>query len=253
MRRPIQHYLTLLALELSGTAMAHAHSPAVLGAGAYTIPVYPGSNAVEVRPAPILDVILWDRLFLRTSDGAGVYLWHDRTWDVGVSVDADPLHRYEVDDHRLTGLGDVTKTARGNFFVTRRCESLELTAKLSTDIGGGGHGNAIDLQLTKSHSLTPRLSIRTGVGTTWTNARYMRTFFGVDPGQSARSGLPLFDPGSGFSSARVLFSARYEVRPNWLIGGQLYASRLLGDAADSPITQRRTTPGGGVYVAYVWR
>jgi outer membrane scaffolding protein for murein synthesis (MipA/OmpV family) len=81
----------------------------------------------------------------------------------------------------------------------------------------------------------------------------MQTFFGVDTTQSARSGLPLFEPDSGISAVRLFFSARYAVRPSWLLGGQLYASRSLGNAADSPITQRRTTPGAGVYVAYVLR
>jgi MipA family protein len=81
----------------------------------------------------------------------------------------------------------------------------------------------------------------------------MQTFFGVDAQQSARSGLPVFSPDSGLSSSRLFFSAGYEIRLGWLIGGQLYVSRLLRDAADSPITQRRTTGGGGLFLAYRMR
>jgi outer membrane protein len=253
MRRPIQQYCALIALELSAAAVAQERSPTVLGAGAYTIPVYPGSSKVEVRPVPVMDIVVWDRLFLKSGEGAGAFLWHNSSWDVGVSVDADLLHRYEVDDDRLAGLGNVGKTARANLFVTRRCEWMETTVKLSTDIGGAGHGNAVDIELAKSHILTPRLSVRTGIGTTWTNTHYMRTFFGVDAQQSTRSGLPIFTPDGGFSSGRLFLSARYEVRSHWLIGGQVYAGRLFGDAADSPITQRRTTAGGGVFLAYLVR
>jgi outer membrane protein len=265
MRRPTQHCLALIILDLSGgplltnTAIASEpqiqaadtpeHFHAVLGAGAYTIPVYPGSSGIEVRPVPAADVT-WNRLFLRSGEGAGVYLWHQRAWDIGVSVDADLLHRYEADDTRLHGLGNVSKTARANVLVTRRCPWMEATLKVSADIGGAGHGNVVDLEVARFHTLTPRLNVRTGIGTTWTNASYMRTFFGVDARQSARSGLPSFSPEGGISSARLFFSARYEIRAHWLLGGQVYATRLFGDAADSPITQKRTAAGGGVFLVY---
>jgi outer membrane protein len=268
MRRPIQHCLVLIVLALSGGALltdtaiaddaqmqaadAPEHLSAVLGGSAYTLPVYPGSSRIEVRAAPVADVT-WNRLFLLSGQGAGVYLWHQRAWDVGVSLDADLLHRYEVDDARLNGLGNVSKTARANVFVTRRCLRMEATLKISTDIGGAGHGNVVDLEVARFHSLTPRLNIRTGVGTTWTNENYMRTFFAVDARQSAASGLPSFSPEGGISSVRFFLSGRYEIRAHWLLGGQVYAARLLGDAADSPITQKRTTVGGGVFLAYLLR
>jgi outer membrane protein len=255
MRGVIQHCVALI-IGLGGVASsAHADesSPTLLGAGAYAIPVYPGSGAVEVKPVPVIDVTWWNRLFVQSSYGAGIYLWHKPSSDGGISIDSDLLHRYEADDTRLRGLGDVRKTARANVFITRRCAWMEATVKLSTDIGGEGHGSIVDVELAKSHSITEQFSVQGGVGTTWTNAQYMRTFFGVDAQQSARSGLPMFAPDSGFSSARLFFSARYEIRPHWQVGGQAYVGRLSGDAADSPITQKRSYVGGGVFLAYVVR
>jgi outer membrane protein len=234
------------------TASIPEESPTLLGAGAYAIPVYPGSGAVELRPVPFIDVT-WNRLFVRSGYGAGIYLWRKPSSDVGVSIDADLLHRHESDDTRLSGLGNVGRTARANVFITERCAWMDTTVKLSTDIGGAGHGSVVDIELAKSHSITANLGVRAGVGTTWTNAHYMRTFFGVDAQQSARSGLPMFTPDSGFSSARLFFSAQYAVRPHWLVSGQTYVGRLRGDAADSPITQKRNYAGGGVFLAYVLR
>jgi MipA family protein len=255
MRGLIQLHSALLILGLVGGLPAHAgeNSPTLLGAGAYAIPVYPGSGAVEVRPVPDIEVTLWNRLFVRSGYGAGLYLWHKPSSDAGVSIDADLLHRYEADDTRLSGLGDVGRTARANVFITGRCAQLEANLKLSTDIGGEGHGSVIDVELAKLHSITPQLGLRTGVGTTRTNAHYMQTFFGVYAQQSARSGLPMFSPDGGISSARIFFSARYDIRPHWQVSGQTYVGRLLGDAADSPITQRRSYMGGGVFLAYVLR
>jgi len=245
-----------LAVILSSGALPvawAADSPTVLGAGAYTIPVYPGSGSVEIRAVPVIDVTFWDRLFIRSGDGAGIYLWHRADSDAGVSIDADMLHRYEVDDTRLKGVGNVGKTARANVFVTHRCAWIDVSAKLSTDIGGEGHGNAVDVELAKAHPITSQLSLRAGVGMTWTNAHYLRTFFGVDAQQSARSGLPMFSPDSGISSTRLFLSARYQVRPHWQVGGQASVGRLQGDAADSPLTQKRNYVGGGLFVAYVVR
>jgi outer membrane protein len=254
MRRPIQLCLAVTALGLiQNTAGASEGDPTILGAGAYTIPVYPGGRDVEVRPAPIVEVTYWNRLFLRSTLGAGVYFWHKPTLDVGISIDADRLHRYEADDSRLRGLGDVSQTARANLFFAQRCRWMEATVRLSTDIGGAGHGNTVDVELARSRHPTPQLSIRTGFGATWANTQNLRSFFGVDPQQSPRSGLPLFSPEHGFSTARLFVSATYEFRPHWLLGGQLYASRLVGDAADSPITQRRTSGGGGLFLAYRMR
>lgn len=267
MKRLIQHVAAVVLLDLSAgllltsvaladepqtqiTGPANAYSPIVLGAGAFTIPVYPGSGAVELRPAPIIDVTFWNRLFIRSGTGAGAYLWHQRDWNIGVSIDADFLHRYEVDDGRPQGLGNVGKTARSNIFITRRCSWIEATMRLSTDIGGEGHGNVVDLELARSQSISPQLSIGEGVQTSWTNKQYMRTFFGVGAQQSARSGLPAFSPDGGISSGRLFFSVRYEVRPRWLVGGQAYVGRLFGDAADSPITQKRSSAGAGVFLTY---
>jgi outer membrane protein len=268
MRGVIQHCRALIlggGLLLTASAMAEepqtahpvehgsGYSPVILGAGAYTIPVYPGSGAVEVRPVPVIDITFWNRLFVRTGDGAGIYLWHKPASDAGVSIDADLLHRYEADDTRLNGLGNVGKTARANVFITRRCAWIDTTVKVSTDIGGEGHGTVVDVELAKFRSITPQLGIRAGVGTTWTNAHYLRTFFGVDAQRSVRSGLPVFSPDGGISSTRLFFSARYEVRAHWQVGGQAYVGRLQGDAADSPITQKRNYVGGGIFLAYVMR
>jgi outer membrane protein len=254
MRAITQHRVALLILGLAGGSTVHAgDNSTLLGAGAYVMPVYPGSGADEVRPVPLVEITVWNRLFIRSSDGAGVYLWHTPSSDAGVSIDADSVHRYESDDTRLIGLGDVRKTARANVFITGRCARLDATVKFSTDIGGEGHGSVIDIEMAKFHSITPALGIRAGIGTTWTNQHYMRTFFGVDAQQSERSGLPTFSPGSGFSTARLFVSARYELRPHWQVSAQTYIGRLLGDAADSPITQKRNSVGGGIFLAYVVR
>ena len=225
----------------------------VAGAGAFTIPRYPGSSSVEVKAFPVVDAEFWNRLFIHTGDGVGLYLWHAPAWNAGISLDADPLHRYEKDAERLRGLGNVDQTERVNFLVAHYTSCSEIKLKLSADVGGQGHGNIADLEMARSRELLPGLRLRAAVGWTWTDAQYMRTFFGVNTRQSFQSGLPVFSPEAGVSSVRGVLAAQYAVTEHWLIGGLASVTRLLGDAADSPITEKHAQLGGGVFFTYTWK
>jgi len=56
-----------------------------------------------------------------------------------------------------------------------------------------------------------RLTLSAGPGFTWANGPYMRTFFGVSAAQSAASGLPPFEPGSGVDTIRFSLGAHYHL------------------------------------------
>jgi outer membrane scaffolding protein for murein synthesis (MipA/OmpV family) len=253
------HWIALIiggGVLRAGVSMAESppgQPMTVAGAGAFTLPRYPGSSAVEVKAFPVLDAERWNRLFIHTGEGVGVYLWRTPEWRVEISVDADPLHRYEKDAQRLHGLGNVDQTERANFLVGHDSSCTQMRLKLSTDLGGQGHGNVADFEMATIRAPLPDLSLRAAVGWTWTNEQYMRTFFGVNARQSALSGLPVFSPDAGVSLVRGVFSARYSLSEHWLVGGLASVGRLLGDAGDSPITQKRTDIGAGVFLAYTWK
>ena len=71
--------------------------------------------------------------------------------------------------------------------------------------------------------------------------------------QSARSGMPEFQAGSGLNSVRLSTGAiyRFEQR-RWFAMATASVSRLQGDAANSPITETRTQYGFFSSVAYVF-
>jgi outer membrane scaffolding protein for murein synthesis (MipA/OmpV family) len=79
----------------------------------------------------------------------------------------------------------------------------------------------------------------TGIFTqaTWANARSTNALYGLDPQQSAITGLPVFQPGSGllFSSVGLLWSVN--LNPKWVVVGSLERRRLTGDAANSPLVE----------------
>lgn len=87
------------------------------------------------------------------------------------------------------------------------------------------------------------------------DARYTRAYFGVAPADVAASGLTAFDPGGGVQSVGVTAGYLRQIGGNW--GIALYAryDRLVGDAADSPVTRAlgsRDQPSGGIALSYTF-
>jgi len=83
----------------------------------------------------------------------------------------------------------------------------------------------------------PLRFLRVGVNTSFTVATsdYMQEYFGVNEAQAARSGLPLFRPEGGLRDVTFTLYSVLSLSPSWGFFGIVQSSRLLGDAADSPI------------------
>ena len=72
--------------------------------------------------------------------------------------------------------------------------------------------------------------------TTFGNENYMDTYFGVDEADSKASGLPTFEAGNSFRDITLTTNIAFFFSPTWGLFTRLSVSRLLGDAADSPVT-----------------
>lgn len=207
-----------------------------LGGGVGLRPEFPGSDSTELRPIPAVDIAYGDRWFFN-GDGLGAYAVRNEQWSLAASVSFDPTRRDESDAVHLRGLGDVDRTpialVKGSYHIGR----ITTTLAIATDIGDEGHGTVADLAVQARSQVTPRLALTYGLATRWANREYTRTFFGVSPQQSQRSGLPTYIVDDGISDARAFINASYAFNPRWVIvtGGSV--GRLQGDAPDSPITE----------------
>lgn len=83
----------------------------------------------------------------------------------------------------------------------------------------------------------------------------MDTFFGVTRAQSLRSGLQTFDPGAGFKSVSAKIGTDIAVTPDWTLDASVGYSRLIGDAADSPLVSSADRYEGriGLSRSFDWR
>lgn len=163
--------------------------------------------------------------------------------------------RAAADSAELAGMGDIRSTVRARWSA-RWDPSPEwrLAAGISSDLLGRGGGVVSDIGITRRWALgrgeSFSLSGQLGIA----GRRYMQNWHGVTAAQSASSGLPAFDAAAGPRDLQVSAVWRTEFEAV----GQPFAaflgaghSRLLGSAADSPLTRRRdvNTLSGAV----VWR
>lgn len=255
MRRSVLYFVVMGLAARFGTALADPPASGAwsvsAGGGVWAMPRYPGSDSLRVLPVPAFDVVYERRYFLRTADGLGVYLVRgERCW-ISASVAPDFSHRHQSDDSRLDGLGDVQPTARAMLKAgTALRPWLGATASVATDIAGQRQGTLLDLTLDARQPLAPRLRLDGGTGLLWANRQYRETFFGVNPQQSAASGLPQFAAGSGFSAWQAFLGLDYQLGPRWTASGRAGLDWLLGASADSPITEKKAQPSLSLVALY---
>lgn len=116
-------------------------------------------------------------------------------------------------------------------------DMLELSAKLMADISGGTDGARGTIGASYSVAVTERARIGVNVSTGFATDSYMDAYFGVTGAGAARSGLAAYKASGGLKDVGIGMMANYRITERWGVMGQLQYSRLLGDAADSPIVK----------------
>jgi outer membrane protein len=82
-------------------------------------------------------------------------------------------------------------------------------------------------------------ALNLSLGTTFGSSDYMDTYFSVDAAGEASSGLATFAAGSGVRDVRLTAIFIQPLSREWLVGGGVLYSRLMNDAAASPIVSER--------------
>ncbi len=226
-----------------------------VGGGVVNAPKFPGSDSQRTLALPFVSAS-YGRFFIGgpgagTVGGIGVVLHRDSHWRLSAAVSGGLARRRESDDPRLTGLGDVKRTVSGGLGASYTYDWFSARARVASDIAGNQQGTLVRLDMRGRYRPDDRWTFSAGPGLTWANDRYMQTFFGVDPGQSARSGLlPQFDARGGIERTRFSAGANYRIDRRWGLGVFASVARLQNDAAASPITEDRSQHFVGAFVTY---
>ncbi|MBV8502278.1 MAG: MipA/OmpV family protein [Paucibacter sp.] len=258
--------LLLLIAVLLGSPAARADEDDfnyALGLQLANRPQYPGSSVRETRVSPVW-ALHWRRLRISTGGGSMLMGFGSTVYGPGASADLLTSGRLRVgislrfdngrkssDSESTRNLPDVRRTLRGRLFASYALdEDLQWSASLSQDLLGRGGGLILGSELSKRLYRDERSEWSAGVGVTASDATQMRSYFGVRPEDVQASGLPAYAPGAGFRDVWAGVSYTRLIDHHWIMQATANGSRLLGPAADSPLTVRPAAASFTISLAY---
>lgn len=219
----------------------------VVGAGAVYGPKFEGSKDFEVMPVPFVSASFFnDRVHVGPT-GLLIDIYKVENFKISARGGME-FGRDEDDADHLEGLGDIDSGAKVGGVISYELGPIELSAGVDKIIGGSD-GVTGTFGAEYSH-LVGQFIFSAGASATWADKNYMKSYFGVTPLQSARSGLDVYDAGAGFKRIDLTASVTYLASEHWFVRGQAELGILTGDARNSPVVQKDTQPSVMMFVGY---
>jgi len=196
-----------------------------VGGGLLTRPDYESSDDYTLRPWPFV-ALEYLHLPFATFGGKETALKFAPSFRIIDERD---------DDGDLNGLGKVDTAFEVGGTVSYRVGMFRGLATIRR--GFGGHEGWVgDGGVYVILDPTPQFELSLGPRVYLASNDYIDTYLGVTPGQAADSGLREFNPDGGVEGIGASAITRYQLTRHWAIVGKFDYERLIGDAADSPIT-----------------
>jgi outer membrane scaffolding protein for murein synthesis (MipA/OmpV family) len=216
-----------------------------------TRPDYEGSDDYELAWAPDIKVSWRGIIVIRGKSGRVVYRNGD--FKGGLLIRAEG-GRDDDDNKALKGLGDVDSgMSIGTFMEYDISDRLTAKGEFRHEVGIGHGGGIVELGLHLGFPLDKKPWIKGHIGTTIATGEYMDEFFSIDAGQAAASGYTTYDADWGPKNFESSLMVGYDITESWVVGGMVLYSRLVGDAADSPIVDKKGSPNqftAGISLGY---
>lgn len=250
--------LTLLALAMPAHAEDGFHG--LIGAGVGYTPDYDGAKDSHSH-AVLMPMLDYRKGAFEVSTRGGLRYWAvDRDdWKVAAVLGYDAGREEKrsngsfgtVGSDRLRGMGKLDATVEAGVDVVWNGAGVPVQFKLMKAPGGTGHGGmhgsvGSSVDLLRQDKLQLSLNTELSFG----DSRYNQAYHGVTATQAQHTAFREFHPKAGFDGVNVGLSARYQLAEHWGAMASVGYRRLLGDAANSPLTERKGTPTAMVGVGY---
>jgi outer membrane protein len=237
-------------------ARAELSNEPLIGPGLRSRPAYDGSSSQHTELVPVIRY-LGQPWFVRSTQGVlegGLRTELAPGLHVGAQLAYEPGRRVSESDFlQSRGLPGIRRGASVGLHAEWDHSfgpvPVTLLGRLRKDVDSD-LGTQADLRLSVGVLHAGRVSAGVFTQAIWGSAKSTAAYYGITPQQSAASGLPAFQPGSGWlnTSLGVLWSV--DLTPKWVAVGSLERRRLAGDAADSPLVQRQSNNYISAGVAY---
>lgn len=228
-----------------------------VGLGMGFSPSYEGSDQYDLFPAPLIQGSVEGIDFGARGPGLYVDLIADGNSGKNVQFLAGPLVRFRMDRHndikdpvvRLLGEADVAievgATAGVSFSkILHPFDSVSVSTDIQWDVAGAHKGRIISPSVSYATPLSMAIFTSFSLSATHVDGSYADTYFSINQAGSIASGLPVFDAKDGWKSYGASLLSAVDLSGNARDGGWgIYAfvnySRLINDAARSPVTSLR--------------
>lgn len=268
--RPVSLILSALSLTLALVQVARAQPPESskapaagvpeqrgagptgwqkeLGVGAIVNPESVGGSDYRLLPVPYFDFRYLDdkgtRFFANIPQGIGGYLHRNRDVANGrfFNVAASIAPGFNVRSDDIPGLQEVNISTEVRLSAETGGRQWTANATLAQDIGSGHEGMYLDVSAARRgrvgstggfYAVGPVLRLG--------DSDYKDSLFAITPAESVTSGLPQYTAGAGLERLGLQGLLSLPVgQSRWRWTGIARASRLIDNAADSPVVEDRT-------------
>ena len=223
---------------LASATAIHIERPGRLdansGLGLAIAPEYRGAKDLTVALLPLVDVEWRGKVFLSTQRGVG-YNWISQSnLKLGPRLTLD-VGRGSAVSSRLSGQPNVNPGPELGLFIDYFAGSWRLRGDLRHGVISGHEGFLVNLDLSFGGRLSERSSLIIGADLHWVGSNYADAYFSV---RRATARAAPFAADSGFRDIGFHASLIYDLTKAVYVSIDGLASTLLGDAADSPISER---------------
>jgi len=227
------------------------------------VPDYLGSDdyTIGIAPAGVIRFGDTDRYVRLLVTDINVNLIDSPNWSFGPALNYR-LGRSDVDDNAVDQMRNIDGTLEVGAFggwtwigSDDPRHRFSLGTEVLYDVGGEHDGYLISGSVKYFQPVARPLTLSIGAALTYGSGDYMDTYFGVNAGNVGSSGLSAFNADAGLRDVRVPLMAIFSFNEHWHASGGVVYSRLLGDAADSPVVDQRGSKDqlfAGVGLAYAW-
>lgn len=151
-----------------------------------------------------------------------------------------------VEDDKVKLLREIDEALEVGFFAEYTFANsanpryqVSVGLEAATDVNDGHDGSVFSASLDYECPVFGDLIWSLGTSATYADDNYMEAYFTIDADNTARSGLSRFDAEGGFKDVGLSTSLSQNFAERWNVRAMLEYTRLLGDAADSPVVKER--------------
>lgn len=223
-------------------------------------PKYEGSKSYKTFGFPLIipnfgkksqEGSFGDRISFKSIDNVRFNILGTSSFELG-PVAGYRGGRKQKDGVLLGGLGDVDAGLVLGAYAGYHLGPVFLDTSIANQVTGAKTGYQIKLGATNEFDINDSVKITTGIGSTYSSEKYMDNFFGISAAQAGTStaGLTAYNPGAGFKDINFKLGTELALSDKWQLNVGGGYSRLIGDAANSPVIETKNQFSGSVSLIY---